>query len=703
MPLNFFRHKAISEDPNTSPRTILLASAALVNINREGVYGVFPTTRPWQQVVWDLYDEVCEYRYGIDWLTNACSRAKLYVGPVEERGAAGKPKPTDNPKAIKLLDELHGGPAMQGGMLSRLAQHLSVPGESYMVGIPTKSSKGNDGSKKDWFIVSAEEFMRDTANGSVRIRNPESGEDWLNLTSGTTVIRIWRPHGRRAWEADSPSRPLIRPLREIVGLSAHIQATVDSRLAGSGLLIVPESATAISPAQSEGVNPLHADPFMAALIDSALTPLQNPNSASAVVPLMVRVPDASVGNFKHMTFATELDAQVQPLRDSAIRRLATGLDVPAEVLLGTAGLNHWAAWALEESSIKMHIEPLLSVMCQALTAQYLRPNLKKAGMSEEEVEKFAIYADTTELTLRPNRSPEAIRLYEVGAISSETLRRESGFDEDDKPTDEEAVRILATRMAMANSNLAPLLLRLIGIDVDPSLMPGQATFQGQTQLQGHNPNTNAPLMRSDRNLPVDQRRPQGGPGDQPPKPLIPDPPMGPRDLGKFPIKAVGPLNASGAALADAINSGIPPFDPSITAAADLATMRGDSYRFALAETAVLSGLERAGRWLLKQSGKQAREAYERLGLKPWQVHEHIPAAEREIPAMLAGSFALLQRSTPSDIKLHRTVALHAHNLILTGTPYSRQALTAALCAADATQAAPPSQPDPKQGGGGRAA
>ena len=53
-----------------------------------------------------------------------------------------------------------------------------------------------------------------------------------------------------------------------------------------------------------------------------------------------------------MTFWTQLDEHAIELRSEAIRRLGLGMDMPPEVLQGSADSNHWAAWQADEAAIK---------------------------------------------------------------------------------------------------------------------------------------------------------------------------------------------------------------------------------------------------------------------------------------------------------------------------------------------------------------
>src|SRR4051812_44279188 len=66
-------------------RKRLLASAALVS--QDQVHAVTTRRAPWQPEAWDRYDDVPELRAGADWLSNACSRVRLYAGKMDPDGS----------------------------------------------------------------------------------------------------------------------------------------------------------------------------------------------------------------------------------------------------------------------------------------------------------------------------------------------------------------------------------------------------------------------------------------------------------------------------------------------------------------------------------------------------------------------------------------------------------------------------------------
>jgi hypothetical protein len=154
-----------------------------------------------------------------------------------------------------------------------------------------------------------------------------------------------------------------------------------------------------------------------------------------VVPLPIKVPAEFVDKIKHLDFTLKIDEKIIEKRDSAIKRLASQLNVPPEVLLGMGDLNHWNAWAVDETSLKVNVAPDAELIAQALTIGYLQPRLKASHV--EDWANWVVWYDMSELTLRPDRSDNAIQLYDRMEINGTALRRETGFDESDKPSDDE--------------------------------------------------------------------------------------------------------------------------------------------------------------------------------------------------------------------------------------------------------------------------
>lgn len=442
----------------------VLASAAI--ITRDQARSVVGRTQEWQTQGWNFYRTVPELKAGVRWAANGLSRARLYVGRIDPDGSS-RPTPVDaqgddiSPElAAKLLaplEELGGGQLGQSEMLRRFSVHLDVPGESYLIGFDDPTS-----GDRRWIVCSPSEVTSTGGGGSIRVQLPESQASRIDLSlDECTLIRLWRPDDEYGYLPDSPLQGLQDPLRELQGLTANVLATIDSRLKGAGLGLISDDVNPASPQQSDGVNPIHSDPVTAALVEAAAASLKNRDSAAALVPLLLRVPGSVEDKFKWFSFVTELDKQVLPLRESATKRVAIGLDMPPEALTGLADTNHWNAEIISDDSLTLHMEPKLGLICDALTSQYFRAAWEALGVPDPE--NWACWYDTSDLKQRPNRAPEAAEAHARGAISDAAYLRELGFSTEDMPDKDEQRRRLLVQLATTNAQLAPAALEALGV------------------------------------------------------------------------------------------------------------------------------------------------------------------------------------------------------------------------------------------------
>ncbi|MBB3665955.1 hypothetical protein FB384_004914 [Prauserella sediminis] len=403
-----------------------------------------PQSQDWQERAWAFYRAKGPARQAVDWLANGISRMHLYIGQIKTDGV-GDPEPVPDPGlAGEILAELHEGRLGQRDMLHRLAVHLLVPGESWLIGYPRPPQPGE---KKDqttdrgtaWQVCSRKEWeLGSVGDDTVTVkipRHPKADDDgWVEFPSAdVVVVPIYQPDPQDATRSTSRFESAMDDLAELDGLSRRTAADIKSRLAGAGLLLLPESATVPNPGMSEGggVAPIHGDPLVAALTAAASTAIQDPDSPSATVPITATIADEAIAKMQHLNFFSEFDSQVPTLRDGARNAVAVALDVPATVVQGIEDLNHWSAWSVQEDAIRTHLGPLVSLICVTLTREVLWPALRAAGQGD--VENIVIWWDASEIELRPDRSHTAIEAFKHRIIGGEATRRELGFDEDDAP------------------------------------------------------------------------------------------------------------------------------------------------------------------------------------------------------------------------------------------------------------------------------
>lgn len=451
------------------PTTSLVASAVRYSGESARIYR---PQQDWQVECYRHYAICGEARFAANFFGHALSRATLHVGV--RNAATGKIERTEEGVATALLAELFHGQDGQAQMLKAIGVHLTIAGECYLVG---REVDGED----TWEIVSILEMKVSGKQWTIEYGD---GMQAVRLTDDDVVIRIWSPSPARRIEADSPFRSLLPILTEIEWLTRNIFAQISSRLAGAGILFLPQGMSFPPPPEVDGQAPQvanEAEGFMLTLADGMLTPIQDPSSPAAMVPIVVTAPDEAIDKAKLMHFWSELDGKTLEMRNSAISRFADGMDLPREQVMGMSsnsgtgggnsnGVSHWGAWQVEESTIKMFLEPMLELVSNALTVGYLRP------LMEEETETLVpefVHYDTAELRLRPDRSAEALELWDRGLISTKALLRETGFGVEDMPDDEEFKTWLLRKIASGSNTPEQVAAaaRALGVNIPSDTNP----------------------------------------------------------------------------------------------------------------------------------------------------------------------------------------------------------------------------------------
>ena len=402
------------------PNALTAAAAPVASPRTE----LIRNTDGWQEEVWEFHEALGEFRYATDWEAKRLSRVRLYAAKLEPD--ADEPVRAKAGTAVELMTAFAGGPGGQAQIMGGLATQLRVPGEGYLI------VENVNGIEK-WSVRSIDEVRVARRRYEVIDENsPQSGNNWRPLASDSMApIRVWRPNKRYHHLADSSTRAARSTMRELELVNRHIIAQYLSRLASAGVLLFPQEVT--FPVREEFADA--PDPFIAEWIEMAAEAIRTPGTASGVVPIPIKVPAEYVDKIKHLDFTLKIDEKISAKRDSAIKRLASQLNVPPEVLLGVSDLNHWNAWISDETSLKVDVAPDAELVCQAMTTGYLQPRLKASGV--EDFAQWVVWYDMSELTLRPDRSADAIQLYDRMEINGKALRRETGFAESDKPNSEE--------------------------------------------------------------------------------------------------------------------------------------------------------------------------------------------------------------------------------------------------------------------------
>lgn len=164
------------------------------------------------------------------------------------------------------------------------------------------------------------------------------------------------------------------------------------------------------------------------------------------------------------------DARIEGRMEAMIHRLAYGLPVPPEILLGLSSQSRATAFQVEENSYRAHIEPPANIVAQVAT--------DVLNTLFEDV-KIEVRPDPTLLLAKRSTVQDVKDAYDRGEVSGDYFREVLGIPAHAVPTDEERAR-----------------RQVVGVDKEEG---------------GHSPTTETPRQRAAR---TDREDPTNRPADQ---------------------------------------------------------------------------------------------------------------------------------------------------------------------------------------------
>lgn len=424
------------DDTPPKPRAVVASALPLSGPEGKQAWKASASDVQWQKQAWYYYDAIGELHFAFQWLAKALSRAVLFAAETDpETGQITGP--TEDPRAQKAALAVLGGPKHLPRLLSLVALQWQVSGETYILIVPQPPKKGV--AQPDRWEVVTRNSLREQG-GTWSFKDPLTGV-WTKLREGTDrVIRAWEPHPDEQTHADCAMRSAIPICSEIEKSSQNIASRLVSRLASNGIIWLPQE---IDFPVGEGEQADSAS-FMKLIYDAMLANIASPGDASAHVPIAVQVPGEYISALAdaHTDFATDLDAAVPELRESAITRLGRTLDMSREIALGqVSDANHWTAWALEEMTYKVHLQPLLLRLGMTLTTEYFHELL--AAMGEPDPSRFVLNWNVSDVVARPDDREDLRWAWEQNLVSADYVLSELGIPDDARPSEEEQRKQLA--------------------------------------------------------------------------------------------------------------------------------------------------------------------------------------------------------------------------------------------------------------------
>lgn len=419
---------AVQLHRTTRARALVAASQPVDNPGRAFKKSMSGAGRreDWQERAWEAYDTCGELRFYTGWRSSSASRVRLIASAIDpDTGIpTGGIDPDDaqGKQVAEVVRSIAGGPQGQAQLLRRVTECLTVPGEIWVTILYLDGPM----NPPTWLPVVPDEVTASERKTIIELPTGDKHE----YGGKDGMFRVWNPRARRAKEADSPVRAAMDSLDEIRRTTKTIANASKSRLIGNGIVFVPSEMSLpsmnmpiASSRPGDPLPPIVGTPavqqLQELLFQVAQTAYDDEDSMAALIPMFASANGDMIKNVHHLKFDNEVTEVAIKTRNDAIQRLAMGLDVSPERLLGIGSQsNHWSAWQIGDDDVRLHILPPVELLCQAITDQVLRKVLVRMNIDPN---KYVVWHDASQLTVDPDMTDEAKFAFEQGAITAEAM------------------------------------------------------------------------------------------------------------------------------------------------------------------------------------------------------------------------------------------------------------------------------------------
>ena len=419
--------------PQTRPRPQRALTASAVKLEPKESTSTRRRAEAWQKRALFYVDEVPECNYASRFYARMLKRIHIFPAI---READDKLTPITTGEPVDLLDRIQdpgGGRSQLQGSYGRL---MFVTGEGYLFGrdLQTEDEK--------WSFVWNEEIELGDG-GEITWKNDNSSKGKVYSSGEAEAYRMWHPSPMRSGLAESPMRSVLEVAEELLILTKGVRATAVSRMI-NGMLKIPTEMSfgAAEPGVDEDPE---ANIFLADLIEHITGVVENAGTAEAAAPFIAEGAAEFLDKIDWMAMHDpQTDYMERELRKEAVQRLAFGFDMPPEVLLGLADSNHWTGKQITSDMWRSHGAPVAEQFCDDLSEAYLRPALRAEGFTDWQ--KVVVTYDDADVVISPDRSEDADKALDRGALGYAGYRKLKGIPEDMAPTDAEHEEWLAVKL-----------------------------------------------------------------------------------------------------------------------------------------------------------------------------------------------------------------------------------------------------------------
>lgn len=360
------------------------------------------------------------------------------------------------------LARLHGEFGGQATILARMARNMDAVGETYLVGWAERPATDDNpgGVSESWQCCSIKEVSK--KGGKWKVFESPNDTQGRELTDDDTIIRIWEQDATWVAEATCSIAGVLGEAKILQVLSQQVLAQA-MRAASNGFLTLANELSdgPDNPVEPEEGAEAVTDPFIETMDAIFLGPLEDPSDPASVQPGLLRGKGEWLHpNFlRHITFwSKEVDDALEEKIQARCTRIARGVNLPVEVIMGLDATTYANAGQVDEDTFDDFLQPRADLLVEGITIGFERPNLIDAGYDPLLVAQIVVTYDASALLAEPDKEKNAGEAIKAGVIGDAAARRAWGFDDSDAPTPLEKLTQLATLRGQVSAQLTVALL-----------------------------------------------------------------------------------------------------------------------------------------------------------------------------------------------------------------------------------------------------
>lgn len=249
------------------------------------------------------------------------------------------------------------------------------------------------------------------------------------------VHEFW-PHPADPEAPDAPLFGVLDVLEDLAWLNAQSRAQAASRVATRGIVGYADSLTTASGDSGEA--------FWDDLNAAFSRGMEDPSDVSPVGirgPAELVEPVSGGRGMKGLSWVIPdfpYDDRIDARIDQKIHRLAYGLPIPPEILLGLQAQSKATAFQVEGATYRAHIEPPARLVAQVARAAL-------ALLLNEEQDILDVEPDPTAILARKHSVADVLEAFDRGAVSYAYLREVLGIPDWAAPDEEDILLFLRVR------------------------------------------------------------------------------------------------------------------------------------------------------------------------------------------------------------------------------------------------------------------